>query len=377
MPLRLLALGAAAALTSTWLLYPLGVAAVAALRSRKPAAAPARTRPASKVSVVLATREDIGVVRDRVHDLLGADYDADKLEVVVALDAGIDPAPVSELARIYPGLRVVEGDPEGGKAANLNAGVRAATGEVLVFADSHQRFAPDAIARLVAALADPLVGAASGSLELPGRAGARSLIDVYWRFERWLRRNEAKIHSAVGVSGAIYAMRRELWQPLPAGLILDDVYTPMRLVLDGHRVAFVQEARAYETRQPTPGQEYRRKVRTLTGNVQLCAWLPRILNPVRNPIWVQFVFHKLMRLLTPYLLLVVAGGSGVAAAEWLEDDLVWVLFGTSVVAIGLAGASPRTARSLCGVLYQGVLLQAATVQATLNGVRAKWNVWSR
>lgn len=377
MSFRSLAFSSAAALTSTWVLYPLGVAAVAALRRRKPAAAPAPAVPASKVSVVLATREDIKIVRARIDNLLGADYDANKLEVVVAMDAAATPAAVSEFGRIHPGIRVVAGDPEGGKAANLNAGVRAAQGDVLVFADSHQRFAPDAIARLVAALADPRVGAASGSLELRERAGARSLIDVYWRFERWLRHNEATIHSTVGVSGAIYAMRREHWQPLPPGLILDDVYTPMRLVLDGHRVAFVQEARAYDTRQPTPAQEYRRKVRTLTGNVQLCAWLPRILNPARNPIWVQFVFHKLMRLLTPYFLLVVAGGSAHAAAEWLDDRLVYVIFGTSAVGILLAGASPRTARSVCGVVYQGALLQAATVNATINGVRGKWDVWSR
>ena len=85
----------------------------------------------------------------------------------------------------------------------------------------------------------PGVGAASGRLELAAGANAPSLpLRLYWSLERWLRRREADVHSAVGVTGAIYAMRRELWTPLPAGLILDDLYVPMRLVLrrPAHRV---------------------------------------------------------------------------------------------------------------------------------------------
>src|SRR5205814_2287338 len=122
----------------------------------------------------------------------------------------------------------------------------------------------------------------------------------------WLRRCEAQVHSCVGVTGAVYAMRRKLWSPLPAGLINDDVYIPMRMVLAGYRIAFADDAHAVETRRPTAQQEYTRKLRTLTGVLQLCAWLPELLVPHRNPIWPQFVIHKLLRLLTPYCLLGIA-----------------------------------------------------------------------
>ena len=43
---------------------------------------------------------------------------------------------------------------------------------------------------------------------------------------------------AVGVSGALYAMRRSLFQPIPPGTVLDDVLVPMRVAAQGKRVVF-------------------------------------------------------------------------------------------------------------------------------------------
>jgi cellulose synthase/poly-beta-1,6-N-acetylglucosamine synthase-like glycosyltransferase len=254
--------------------------------------------------------------------------------------------------------------------------VRAARGELLVFADTHQRFEPEAIPRLVAALADRRLGAVSGRLVLASRGEGYSPVDYYWRMERWLRRNEARVHSAVGVSGSIYALRRELWTPLPAGLILDDVYVPMRAVLAGHRVGFADDARALETRTPDTSQEYRRKVRTLTGVIQLCAWLPGVLIPVRNPIWLQFVFHKLLRLLTPYLLLVIAAAAVAGAATLSRRHPAVAVLALSVAAAA-ALLRPRLARRLRGVVWQMGLLQAAVVAATFNGLTGRWDVWNR
>jgi len=244
---------------------------------------------------------------------------------------------------------------------------------VLVFADSGQRFGPDAVALLVRALERPGVGAASGRLELAAGAKAPALpLRLYWSLERWLRRREADVHSAIGVTGAIYAMHRALWTPLPAGLILDDLFVPMRLVLGGQRIAFVDEARAYETRATTDGNEYRRKVRTLTGVLQLCAWLPQTLAPLRNPVWPQFVTHKLLRLLTPYWLLVCVVWA-IAAIEH-RIGFGWLLAATVAFVAALQLRS-RPFRALRSAVVSSILVQAAAVRATANGARGRWDVW--
>jgi cellulose synthase/poly-beta-1,6-N-acetylglucosamine synthase-like glycosyltransferase len=252
--LSLAALVSLSCILAVWAVYPALVGLVAAMVRRDEPQDERAPATLPRVTAVVATRADAIAVRERVEDLLRSEYPASLLDVVVAYDART-PEPLSswsgeDAARV----QIVQGDEPGGKAAALNAGVRVARGEVLVFADSGQRFGPDAVALLVRALARPRVGAASGRLELAAGAKAPALpLRLYWSLERWLRRREADVHSAIGVTGAIYAMHRALWTPLPAGLILDDLYVPMRLVLRGQRVAFVDAARAYESRATSDG----------------------------------------------------------------------------------------------------------------------------
>jgi cellulose synthase/poly-beta-1,6-N-acetylglucosamine synthase-like glycosyltransferase len=321
----------------------------------------------------VATRADPVAVRERVDDLLRSAYPASRLDVVVAYDARTSEPMATWSGAEAARVQVVHGDEPGGKAAALNAGVRAARGDVLVFADSGQRFGPDAVALLVRALARPGVGAASGRLELAVGSRAPALpLRLYWSLERWLRRREADVHSAIGVTGAIYAMHRALWTPLPAGLILDDLYVPMRLVLHGQRIAFVDGARAYETRATTDGNEYRRKVRTLTGVLQLCAWLPQTLTPLRNPVWPQFVTHKLLRLLTPYWLLVCVVWALVAMGQRVGAGWLVAAAAAFVAALQLRS---RPIRALRSAVVSSILVQVATVRATANGARGRWDVW--
>jgi biofilm PGA synthesis N-glycosyltransferase PgaC len=268
----------------------------------------------------------------------------------------------------------VPGDEPGGKAASLNAGIREASSDCIVFADTFQRYDADTIPNLIATLLQPGVGAVTGGYRLA--PGTGRLVSLYWSFERWLRASEARIHSSVGATGAVYAIRRELWTPLPAGLILDDVYTPMNIVLGRRRVAVADNALALETRTPTPGQEYGRKVRTLTGVIQLCAWLPAVLLPFRNPIWTQFMFHKVLRLLTPYFVLGLAVWAAVHAGASLTTPTLAALAGLAVVGgIWLTVSGGKIGLRLRRIIVEAALLQVAVLVAGFNGLRGQWRVW--
>ena len=368
-----LGLSGALALFVIWGGYPLVIRALGGLR-RKQVSEGAGAEPT--VSVTIASSDDADAIRARVADVLATHYPAELIEVVVALDAARAKATPSDLQGLDPRVTIIVGDAPGGKSSSLNAAVRHAHHELLVFTDTAQRFEPDAIPALVNQLRDPQLGAVSGMLDLPGANGMRNLAERYWRYERWLRRWEARVDSSVGVTGAIYATRRQLWTPLPASLILDDVYVPMRLVLDGWRIGFTDQARAHDVRRFAAGQEYRRKVRTLTGVIQVCAWLPAILNPGRNRIWLQFVFHKLLRLLTPYLAaLVVVSTLWVGAAAIVATPLggrVLLGAGAAVVLLCLV---PHVRRTLRAQLAWGFAMQSSIVVATVNGVRGRWDVW--
>jgi poly-beta-1,6-N-acetyl-D-glucosamine synthase len=357
-----------------WFIYPALVGCLAIRRRRRIGGDMAGCESRFAISVIIATRDDAETVRARVDDCLRGGLDPSRFEVIVGIDARSRHDVPADLVDA-PNVRLVRGDEPGGKASTLNAAVRAARHELLVFADTQQRFEPGAVERLAAAFAEERVGAASGRLEL-SRSARRSPVGRYWSYERWLRRCEATINSCVGATGAIWAIRRSLWKPLPPSLILDDVYTPMRVVLAGHRVAFVDDARATDLRHPDPTQEYRRKVRTLTGVLQLCCWLPELLVPTRNPIWLQFMFHKLLRLLTPYWCIGLTAWATVMVLRWAEPRPIAL----SVPVLGLAGMTAirkaKVARVVASAVVWIVLLQAALVTATLNGLRRQWDVWS-
>lgn len=254
------------------------------------------------VSLVIPMGNEAHNVVAKMRNCQELDYPSGKLQVVVSLDAPADAT--RQLLRdcAPPGTGIVFSPIRSGKASAVNSGVAAATGEILVFGDARQRLDAKAIRELVANFADERVGAVSGALILvdPDGHEVNDGAGAYWRYEKFLRAMESGIHSVPGATGAIYAVRRSLFTPLPAGTLLDDVVVPMRIVLGSHRAIFDPAARAYDAVSDSTENEYRRKRRTLTGNYQILAEMPELLSFRRNPIFVQFVSHKVGRLLVPY-----------------------------------------------------------------------------
>lgn len=256
------------------------------------------------VSLVIAMHNECKNVRAKIQNCFDLDYPADKLQLIVSLDAPTDGT--DALLRDYAdqGVEVVYCPVRRGKAEALNSGLAIARGEVVMFADAQQRLERRALRELVANFADESVGAVSGALVLVD-ADAKEATDgvgLYWRYEKKLRAMESDIHSVPGATGAIYAIRRKLFVPLSPGTILDDVVIPMRIVLGGKRAIFDPSARAYGAVTQSPDAEYEKKKRTLTGNYQLLVEMPELLVPWHNPIFVQLVSHKFGRLIVPYCL---------------------------------------------------------------------------
>ena len=268
-----------------------------------------------KVSVVLATHQGGPALAARIDNLLALDWPRELLEIVVFCDGWVPEAggrDVLAQARQHGDagqldIRFLAHPYRRGKAACLNEAVAVATGEVLLMVDVRQRIEPGALRSLVACLADGTVGAASGELcfEDPDTGFARG-VDAYWRYEKAIRLAEARSGSVVGATGALYAMRRSLFRPIPEGTVLDDVLLPMQVVAAGARVVFEPGARGWDRASSSPRQERARKVRTLAGNLQLLRLAPWLLDPRTNPAWFRFASHKLLRLAAPWLTVLLA-----------------------------------------------------------------------
>jgi poly-beta-1,6-N-acetyl-D-glucosamine synthase len=190
----------------------------------------------------------------------------------------------------------------------LNDVISSTRGEIVVLADARQRFDPGAVRALVRNFDDPRVGAVSGELVLTPAGDGATLgrgACFYWRYETFIRRSESRVNSTVGATGAIYAIRRTLFEPIPPDTILDDVLIPLRIVRRGYRVKLESAALAYDATPSTERDEFIRKVRTIAGTFQLFARERWLFSPLRNRLWFETMSHKALRLTVPVLQLVL------------------------------------------------------------------------
>jgi cellulose synthase/poly-beta-1,6-N-acetylglucosamine synthase-like glycosyltransferase len=259
------------------------------------------------------------------------------------------------------GVHVVARPERRGKACALDDAAALANHEVLVFCDTRQWIEPQALRMLVAPLCDPEVGGVSGTIALAGDGGAVGRgYGVYWRYETFLRRCESEIDSLLGATGALYAIRRELFESIPADTLDDDLAIPCHALRRGGRIVFEPRARAIDEAPTQAGHEFGRKVRTLAGCFQLFGRERWLFDPRKNPIWLQTMSHKGLRLLGPFCMI-----AAFVATLALADDLFYttalvgqiMFYGAAVVGL----AAPRFARRVLAVPSTFVLLQAAVV----------------
>ena len=186
----------------------------------------------------------------------------------------------------------------------LNRLMKMVTSDIVVFSDANTIYAPDAVRHLVKHFHSDSVGAVIGKLELtaPGNdAGACRTESLYWRYENRIKQMESALGAVPAINGGIFALRRELYQQLPAHAVTEDQVLGMKIMARGYRCLFAEQARAYEEVSNWAGELHRR-IRISAGNFQSLFLVPAILNPRLGWIWFSFVSHKLLRWLVPFFL---------------------------------------------------------------------------
>jgi poly-beta-1,6-N-acetyl-D-glucosamine synthase len=237
-----------------------------------------------------------------------------------------------------------------------------------------QHLDPDSLKNLVACFADPSVGVASGELVIrEGRTHEEASVGLYWRYEKWLRKRESRIHSVMGATGCIYAMRRALATPFPPGTLVDDMFLPLAAFFKGYRVIVEESARAFD--YPTALEtEFRRKIRTQAGVYQIIGLFPQLLTP-HNRMWLAFLSHKLARLLMPFALLLAGAASFGLSQPWraMALGVQAVFYGVAVLDLWIPDRF--TFKGISAAIRGFTVLMAAAFCAALLLLRPSENLW--
>ena len=341
-----------------------------------------------KISVVLSVWNEEDVIKEKLQNLLSLDYPKEKMEILIGSDGSTDKT--TRIIRGFndPRIRLIERPRRQGKMATNNELVQAAKNEAIVFCDARQTFAPNAIRELVANFADNHVGCVSGELIFKDKkeAGATAKgVSLYWNYEKFIRRHESRLHSMLGATGAIYAIRRELFVPIPARIVLDDMFVPLQIIRKGYRAILDESAKAYDQAADSPREEHRRKTRTIFGNYQIFGLFPDLFNPFQSPIAIQLFSHKLLRVLIPFFLIALFILNIFLAADRFSYDIllyVHIAFYT-MAAIGALSRHQKHGifnliSKICYMPYVFCLLNFSALAGTLRFFGSKQEVtWEK
>ncbi len=343
-----------------YLVYPavlsVWAAFVRSVRSSDPEVAPS-------VSMLVSAFDEEDVILTKVQNFLELDYPRERIELLVGTDGCTDATDRLLETVEAENVRHIRFRQRRGKAAVLNDLVKIARGEVLVFSDANTMYKPEAVRKLVRHFADPRIGGVCGNLQLlvPERETGSLGEAAYWSFENFLKRLEGKIRTVVGANGAIYALRKKLFEPLPTDrVIMDDFLIPLRAVAKGYDVIYDGEATAYETVAPNVRGEFRRKVRIGAANFNALREIAGLLNPRRGFVAFALWSHKILRWFIPFALV----GAFVANTFLLDEPFYRVAFFVQLGFYGLALLG-YVADSLWGRVPKILLLPLAFVSANL------------
>jgi cellulose synthase/poly-beta-1,6-N-acetylglucosamine synthase-like glycosyltransferase len=291
------------------------------------------------VTIGIAAHDEADQLEPRVANILQQAGRFD-LEVIVASDGSTDAsiAILERLAASDPRVRYLDLDRVGQTAAQREI-FEEARGEIVVLSDAETRFAPDCIANLIAPFADPRVGCTTGrlawiDLDLTETSHNEG---VYWRYEQLVRRLESRAGWLTAVTGALLAVRRERYRPVPSQASMDHLL-PLYARADGLTVLAVQDALASD--RPISGlrAQFRNRSRTATRGIRANLSMAGRLTPWRHPsAWLAIWSHKLLRWATPLLGTTLVAAAAVAAAAGSIVYLVPIAFALAILFLGLTG----------------------------------------
>jgi len=372
----------------TYVLYPLLLIALDAVAQAQGAwsyfGGNERRRPPAQlglpqVSVLIAAYNEAACIGARIENLLAQDYPADKLEILVGSDASSDETDSIVQHYAARGVKLSRG-PREGKAGVLSRLIETASGEVLVMTDANTEFERDAIRRLVQPLRDENVGLVCGRLRLHSPAGAPLTEGAYWKLESILKLYESRRGCVMGANGGIYAVRKELFSPLPAGTVVDDFVAALRVLEAGSEVRYEPEAVAHEEAAPDHAGEYRRRVRIAAGCFRALSAYRDLLSPRHGFTAFALWSHKVLRWFVPHAML-----TAFLTNLWLaRDSRFFALFllgqcgAYALAALGLLGMTPRRVRALSDAAAHFVEMNAALLVGFVKYSRGtQGQTWTR
>ncbi|GAB4479197.1 MAG: glycosyltransferase family 2 protein [Anaerolineae bacterium] len=284
----------------TYLGYPL----LAVILSRV-AAHPVQKAPHTPpLTVIIPAFNEAAVIARKIENTLAMDYPPEQMQIIVVDDGSDDGTP--DIVRGYAdrGIELISDAVRRGKVAAMNRAVKLARGEIIVFTDADVTGEPDALRCMIENFADERVGCVtSGHRILREGSSVGESNDLYWRYESIIKVAESRIHSSLAASGHMLAVRRDLVEPLPEDMVIDDFYRALTVIRQGYRVIYEPRAIMWQRPVVSMEDEVKRRKRMTGGRYQVLTMLGQFLPHFPAGLSFMLISHKFLRPLIPFYMM--------------------------------------------------------------------------
>lgn len=329
-----------------------------------------------KVSFIIAAHNEKSRIREKLQNTIAQDYPRNRLEIFVVSDCSTDGTDEVVQGFAGEGVRLLRSAQREGKENAQKLGVDKSRGEILVFSDVATRLDPGAVRKIVRNFGDPSVGCVSSIDRFINRNGKISGEGMYVRYEMMLRRLESLMGSLVGLSGSFFAARRNVCAPWAKDLP-SDFNTLINAVKKGQRGVIDPESVGYYQDLSDGGEEFSRKVRTVTRGIHVFRKNIGMLNPFRYGLFsLQLGSHKVCRWLVPFAMLAHFGASLFMVGR-AEVYLLWLIMQVLFYLLATVGVLLRSHSGLLRMPVYFVLVNLSIAVAWFKYLRGehfiKWN----
>lgn len=272
------------------------------------------------ITLIIPAYNEADVIAKKLDSVLEMQYPRDKLQIIAANDGSTDQTEAIINSYAAKGIELSSGGVRRGKVATMNTAVHLAKGEIIAFTDADVTCEPDALMQMVSNFADHSVGCVtSGHRIVKSGSAVGASNDLYWRYESFIKTCESQVHSSAAASGHLLAVRRELIDPLPEGVIIDDFYRALTVLRQGYRVIYEPKAVCWQRPVVSMEDEIVRRKRITSGRYQVMLALAEFLPHLPFIVIFELVSHKFLRPFLPFfmLLALILNAPLIFGSNWL------------------------------------------------------------
>jgi len=289
----------------TYVLYPL---ILSIFGSTKKHNIPEKSDYTPDVCIIMSLFNEESVIKDKIESILKSDYPIDKIKLIIGSDNSTDQTNkiVQEYADKYEFITFVPFSTRQGKSNVINAMIDKADGDILILSDANVMFDNNTIKEIVKPFIDKKIGLVDTRMTNTGlkKEGISIQEKSYISREVMIKHNEGKLWGTMmGPFGGCFAIRRELYSPVPINFLVDDFYICMKVLEKGYKSVNNVDAIVLEDVSNNLSDEFRRKIRIATGDFQNLWEFKKLLWPPFTGLSFSFLSHKILRWLTPLFMI--------------------------------------------------------------------------